>query len=80
MPAPPALQVQLFPYQQKALAWMVETEQNEAADVVRFATASGVPLFFGRSCFFASEPAVGGFLAQEMGLGKVSDAHMWYLR
>eukprot|EP00966_Prymnesium_polylepis_P240685 5566124-Prymnesium_polylepis.1 len=74
-PTPPGFKVVLRPVQQQALAWMLDRERRcFPSDYVRVTTPEGRALYYGRSAFHLERPSVGGFLIQEMGVGKSVEA------
>jgi SNF2 family DNA or RNA helicase len=68
--SPPGISVQLLPFQRRTLAWMLARERNVPDDMTSVQTPSSGPLWFGRDSFHLYPPAHGGFIMQEMGMGK----------
>ena len=67
---PPGLRVTLHPFQLKTLAWMLSQERADSADVSAVRTQLGRKLWYGRGQFHLYCPARGGFVMQDMGMGK----------
>ena len=72
--APASLNVALQPFQRRTLAWMRERERRPS-DVVTIRPSTGVAAFFyANQHLQRHQPARGGFVMQEMGMGKTVEA------
>lgn len=69
-PEAPGLRVALRPFQAHTLGWMLTKERTLPEDMVSVTTEASQPLWYGRGVFHLWPPARGGFVMQEMGLGK----------
>ena len=74
---PAGLKCELRPVQQRALAFMLSRERDvdgAPKDFARLPTPGGHSVYYGRTAFCLRRPASGGFLMQEMGIGKTVEA------
>ena len=66
-PAPPGLRLELRPFQQHTLEWLLARERAPPGDIVEIKAQSGQPLWHGRGMFHLWPPVRGGFVMQDMG-------------
>lgn len=68
--SPPGLRVTLRPFQLKTLAWLLSRERADPVDMSAVRTHLGNDLWYGRAQFHLNGPSRGGFVMQDMGMGK----------
>ena len=77
VPEPDGLEANLKDYQLLTLGWMLAKERGESCDVCAVPRVDNSPLWYGRAQFFLTPPPRGGFVLQEMGLGKTVEVRSY---